>query len=97
MALLATRRKASSCSPVGAAASRAPGSSGSSDMTRSEKHPDRDHASSWSYMTAPASRSGEATGGSTCTMRDLRLISLLARSCRLLVRSRFKWLDGKPR
>ena len=97
MTLLATRRKAASCSPVGAAASRAPGSSGSSDMTRSEKHLDRDHASSWLHMTAPASRSSDATDGSSCTTRDLRFISLLVRSCRLLVRKRFQWPGGMSR
>ena len=75
MALLATSRKAASCSPVGAAACRAPGSSGSSDMTRSEKYLEHDHSSSWSHMTAPARRSNDATDGSACTTRDLRLES----------------------
>ena len=86
MALLATSRKAASCSPVGAAAYRAPGSSGSSDMTRSEKHLEHDHSSSWSHMTAPARRSNDATDGSACTTRDLRLESDAA-----LAQSRMRW------
>ena len=66
-------------------------------MTRSEKCLERDHSSSWSHMTAPARRSGDAADGNTCTTRDLRFISLLVRSCRLLVRRRFQWLGGKSR
>ena len=75
----------------------APGSSGSSDMTPSEKYLDRDHTSSWSHMTALARHSSDTTDGNTCTTCDLRFISLLVRSCRLLVRSRFQWLGGKSR
>lgn len=73
-----------------AAVCRAPGSSGSSDMERCEKYLERDHSSSWSHMTVPASRSSDATDGNTCTTRNLRFISPMVRSCRLLVHRRFQ-------
>ena len=40
---------------------------------------------------------GDATDGNICITRDLRFISPLVRSCRLLVRRRFQWLGGKSR
>lgn len=51
--------------------------------------------SSCSRMTMPASLSRNLADGNTCTTLDLRFVSLLVRSWRLLLRSLFQWPCGK--
>ena len=63
----------------------------------SEKYREEDHVSAWSHMTAPAILSRDFSDGNTWTTLALRLISRLARSCTLLVRSRFQCDGGKSR
>ena len=67
----------------------------SSSILTSEKYLVDAIASSRSHMAAPASLISDASEGNTCTTRDLRFISLLARPRTLLVLSLFQCYGGK--
>lgn len=93
-----TRLTDSRSAPEGAGlpAGASPGP-GSSRILTSEKYLEDAHASSRSHMAAPASLISDAIEGNTCAIRDLRFISLLARSWTLLVLSLFQCDGGKSR
>ncbi len=55
-----------------------------------------DQSSSCSASTVPTRRTSDAVEGKTCTTRERLLISLLMRSCTLLVQSRLLRSLGKP-
>ena len=66
-------------------------------MDSGEMHLLLDQPSSYSAHTAPTRRSMDSALGKTWTTRDLRFISLVMRSCTLLVRMRLRCSAGKPR